>query len=197
VAEFYTAVLVVNILIAVTCVLPAVLVLRKLRRANRVAPGRRSPAPLSWLVSLGAPARLHRRLRRAVAAADLSVAVSPAAHALQDVAGELAARAISLDDCLVAADSLHPAVRRNHLTQLAAEVREVELSTARLHRLSSDWRLRLDQAAASATPFPDLHERMDSVEAALRELPHPSGTGTLISAAPPAPLATARARLAR
>jgi hypothetical protein len=197
VAEFYTAVLVVNLLIAVAFVLPAALVLRKLRRANRVAPGRRSRAPLSWLVSLAAPARLHRRLRRAVAAADLSVAMSPAAQALQDVAGELVARAISLDDCLVAVNALHPAVRRDHLTQLTAEVREIELSTARLHRLSGDWRLRLDQAAASAMPFPDLHERMDSVEAALRELPHPGGTRTLIPAAPPAPPATARARLAR
>ena len=191
-ADFFTAVLVVNLLIAVTCVLPAAWLLHKLRRANWVVPGRRSAAPLSWLVSLGAPARLHRRLRRTVAAANLSVAMSPAAHALQDVASELVGRAVSLDDCLVAVNALHPAVRRAHLTQLAAAVREIELSTGRLHRLSSDWRLRLDQAAASAMPFPDLHERMDSVEAALRELPHPPGAETLVPAAAPA-----TARLAR
>jgi hypothetical protein len=192
VADFFTAVLVVNLLIAVTCVLPAAWVLHKLRRANRVEPGRRSAAPLSWLVSLGAPARLHRRLRRTVSAANLSVAISPAAQALQDVASELVERAISLDDRLVAVNALHPALRRTHLTQLAASVREIELSTGRLHRLSSDWRLRLDQAAASATPFPDLHERMDSVEAALRELPRPPGTETLVPVA-----AAATARLAR
>ena len=120
------------------------------------------------------------------------MAISPAAQTLQDVAGELVGRAASTDDCLVAVNALHPAVRRAHLTQLTAAVREIELSTGRLHRLSSDWRLRLDQAAASAMPFPDLHERMDSVEAALRELPHPPGGQTLMPAAAPA-----TARLAR
>lgn len=171
-ADFFKALLVVDILIIATFAVAAALVLRKLTRANRVAPGRKSAAPLSWLASPRAPARLHRRLRRAVAAANLSVAVAPAAVALLDVAGELTARAVKIDDCLVAANALHPQVRRPRLYELAAEIREIEQSTGRLHRLSSDWCRQLDQASATmALPLPDLHERLDAVEAALRELP--------------------------
>ncbi len=151
------------------------LVIRALGRANRVASGRRSAAPLSWLASPRAPARFHRRLRRAVGAAEFSVgSLAPAAVPLRDVAGELVGRAVAIDDCLVAAGALHPAARRPRLLQLASEVREVEGSAARLHQISSDWRRCLDQATASVpVPPPDLHQRLDAVEAALRELPTP------------------------
>jgi len=172
VADFFKALLVVNILILVTFAVSTALVLRKLTRANRVAPGRRSAAPLSWLVSPFTAPRLHRRLRRAVAAARLSVAVAPAALALQDVAGELTARAVKIDDYLVAANGLHPQVRRPRLYELADEIREIEESTGRLHRLSSDWCRQLDLATATmGVALPDLHQRLDAVEAALRELP--------------------------
>ncbi len=149
------------------------LVMRSLIRANRVAPGRRSPAPLSWLVSPRLPARLHRRLRRAVRIASFATGtVAPAALPLREVAADLVARAVVLDDWLVAADGLHLGARMPRLAQLAAEVRELEVSAARHHQVSCEWRRCLDQAAAAmAVPPPDVHQRLDAVEAALRELP--------------------------
>jgi hypothetical protein len=152
-----------------------VLVLWKLTRANRVAPYRRTSAPLSWLVSLGAGPRLHRRLRRVVAAVRMSVRAVPDAVTLHDVAGELVARAVAIDDWLVAAGRLHPQVGRPRMHELAAEIREIEVSAGRLHRLSAEWSRRLDQATtAMVIARPDVHQRLDAVEAALRELPGPA-----------------------
>jgi hypothetical protein len=104
---------------------------------------------------------------------DFSVrTVAPAAVALREVAGELTVRAASLDDWLVATQGLHPIARRPRLAQLTAEVRDVEAGAARVHQLSAEWRRSLDQASGvGAAPLPDLHQRLDAVEAALRELP--------------------------
>ncbi len=174
-ADFLTFLGIVVIVALAAVALSVALVMRALIRANRVAPGRRSTAPLTWLVSPRLPARLHRRLRRAVAVSDFAVrTVAPAAVPLRDVASELTTRAASLDDWLVAADGLHPLARRPRLAQLTAEVREIERSSARLHNVSGDWRRILHQStAATAVPLPDLHQRLDAVEAALRELPGP------------------------
>ena len=166
-------------LVAVTTfVIVLVALLRKVTRANRVAPGRPSPAPLSWLASPGAPARLHRRLRRAVTTADVSARrIAPAAVALADVAAEITARAVAVDDGLVAASGLHPMARRGPLSDLTREVRDIEACAGRLHRISGDWRRLHDEAAgALSVPPPNLHERLDAVEAALRELPTLTGT---------------------
>jgi hypothetical protein len=173
VADFFKALGFVALLILSTLAVGAALVMRSLLRANRVAPGRRSAAPLSWLASPRLAARLHRRLRRAVAASDFAVGtIAPAAIPLREVASELVQRSVSLDDWLVATLGLHPEARRYRLAQLTAEVREIEVSAARLHQLSSDWRRCLDQATeATAIPLPDLRERLDAVEAALLELP--------------------------
>jgi hypothetical protein len=173
VADFLIALGVTALVITAAVALVVALVMRAAVRANRVAPKRRSAAPLSWLASPGSPARLHRRLRRAVGVADFAVGtMAPAAMPLRDVAGQLEARAVTVDDWLVAAHLLLPAARRYRLAELGAEVREIEVSAARLHQLSCDWRRCLDQAtAAEPVPLPDLHQRMDAVEAALRELP--------------------------
>jgi hypothetical protein len=100
------------------------------------------------------------------------------------VAGELVTRAVALDDWLVAADGLHPSARRARLAQLAVEVRAIETSSARLHNLSADWRHRVDQAVEAAAPVPDLHQRLDAVEAALRELPTPPGLAPIPAPTP-------------
>lgn len=173
-----------------TMALSVALLMRALIRANRVAPGRRSAAPLTWLVSPGYPARLHRRLRRAVAVCNFAVGtVAPAAVPLRDVASELTARAASLDDWIVAAQGLHTLARRPRLAQLTAEVREIETSAARLHNVSGDWRRILHQQTGAAVPLPDLHQRLDAVEAALQELPGPFPAAPLTSpSAAPAPI---------
>lgn len=175
-ADLFQALGLLAVLAVGAVALSVALFMRALIRANRIAPGRRSAAPLTWLVSPRLPARLHRRLRRAVQVSDFSVGtVAPTAAALGDVARELTAHAASLDDWLVAARSLHPLARRPRLAQLTAEVREIELSAARLHHISGEWRRSLDQSTAAALPVPELHQRLDAVEAALRELPLPAG----------------------
>jgi hypothetical protein len=182
VADFLTAVGIIALLAFTTVVVVLALMARSLVRANRVAPKRRTAAPLSWLVSPRAPARLHRRLRRAVGVSGFAVGtIAPAALPLRDVAGELVERAVTVDDWVVAAHGLYPVARTVRLAQLTAEVRQVEMSAARLHQLSCDWRRCLDQAAASVSlPLPDLHQRLDAVEAALRDLPvTPSVAGSL------------------
>jgi len=173
VADFLTALGIVALLFVTAVAVGLALMLRTMMRANRVAPKRRTAAPLSWLASPRTSARLHRRLRRAVSVSDFAVAsIAPAAIALRGVAGELTERAVTVDDWLVGTYRLHPDARRPRLAQLSAEVRGIEMSAARLHHLSCDWRRCLDQAAASAAlPLPDLHQRLDAVEAALRDLP--------------------------
>src|ERR1700694_1902398 len=58
---------------ACATVLGCTIVVRSVRRANRVHPGRRSAAPLRWLYSWREPARLPRRRRRAVTLAQSAV----------------------------------------------------------------------------------------------------------------------------
>jgi hypothetical protein len=197
VADIFKVLGVLTLVVLGTTALGVALAMRSLIRANRVAPGRRSPAPLSWLLSPRLPARLHRRLRRAVRTISFaSGTVAPAALPLREVAADLVARAVILDDWLVAADGLHIEARMPRLAQLSAEVRELESSAARHHQLSCDWRRCLDHAAA-ATPIPppDLHQRMDAVEAALRELPAPPNKapayGNNVLAGPGRPLPSA------
>ena len=190
-ADFFKALGVIAIVAVAVMALSVALLMRALIRANRVAPGRRSAAPLTWLVSPRLPARLHRRLRRAVGVSQFAVgSIAPAAVPLREVAGELTARAVSLDDWLVPAQCLHPVARRPRLAQLTAEVRQIEVSAARLHHLSADWRRCMDQATGhGAVPLPDLHQRLDAVEATLQELQAPPAT----TAPAPAPAAPAPA----
>jgi hypothetical protein len=164
------------------------LLMRSLHRANRVVATRRSGAPVSWLWSWRRPARLHRRLRRAVQVATGSVSSlehhspistvgrrprpgSTPATPLHEVAGELAQRALTVDDYLIAACRLQRPWAQHRLGELTAEVREVEALAVRLVQLSGQWRISLDQAVQPALPPPDLRERLDAVEAALQELP--------------------------
>lgn len=164
-------------------IVAAALAMRALLRANRVSRNRPTRAPLSWLASPRPAARLHRRLRRAVDTSHLVMgSLAPGALPLQQVAEDLVAQAVVVDDWLVVADGLHPAGRRPRMAQLAAEVREVETSAARLHHLAYDWHRCLDQVADLPVPRLDLHQRLDAVEATLRDLP-------TVTTTPPAALA--------
>lgn len=151
------------------------LLLRRLDRANRVVPCRSSHAPIGWLWSWRQPARLHRRLRRAAQVAELAVTPLRRGDAppstLHDVAGELVARAGTVDDWLVAASRLDRYWGQGRLAELSVEVRDLERSAYRLQLVSAEWRARFDRAAQGAVPPPNLHERLDAVEAALQELP--------------------------
>lgn len=155
------------------------LTVRSLRRANRVVAGRRTAAPISWLWSWREPARLHRRLRRAVSVAQTAVAPpvpppggrrrSSAPSPLSALADELAGQAAAVDDRLVAAGRM-----RSLMPALAREVHEVERSAWRLSGLASAWRTQVHQAALTeGTGVLDFGSRLDAFEAAMAALSQP------------------------
>jgi hypothetical protein len=149
------------------------LAVRSVCRANRVVPDRRTTAPIGWLWSLRAPARLHRRLRRAVAMVRAAVTPLAGRSSLSHLAEELAQRAAFIDDRLVAA-----APTRWLLGGLAREVADVEADARRLTSLAHSWRTQLQQAALSSEPGPalDMQSRLDAFEAAMTELSRVGGT---------------------
>ena len=130
-------------------------------------------APIGWLWSLRAPARLHRRLRRAVTMT--RSAVTPLAGRQLVVAPGRGAgpRAAFIDDRLVAA-----APTRGRLGGLGREVAEVEVDARRLTYLAHSWRTQLQQAALASEPVPalDMRSRLDAFEAAMTELSQAGGT---------------------
>jgi hypothetical protein len=145
------------------------LTLRALHRANRVTASKRSRAPLAWLWSWREPARLHRRLRRAVQSSGMVVVAG--ASSLQSLAAEIAERAATVDDELVETSRLHPFWRRQVMVSLTSEVRELERSAFQLNRLMADWRARIHQLALSeAVPPLDLQSRIQAIDAALAEV---------------------------
>lgn len=139
-----------------------------LRRANRVTPDRRSHAPLTWLWSLREPARLHRRLRRAIQSCSLPVAMG--APTLRSLADELAGRAAKVDDELAATRHIRWVWRGPLMARLSEAVREIERSALQLNRLATEWRTGLHQVALSESqPDLDLGSRMAAAQAALAE----------------------------
>jgi hypothetical protein len=108
-------------------------------RRNRVSPAVKSPAPVTWLWSPRATARLHRRLQAAVA--DIHLAPSrrsphrgPAS--VDELRRELEYQAVELDHHLVIV-ARHPRSRRSSLVRsLEEQVTEIEQLSVRLSRLS-------------------------------------------------------------
>lgn len=159
------------------------LIARAVWRANRVVPDRRTQAPISWLVSPREPARLHRRLRRAAEVSNGAVAPMRSASKrrqpdkalspLVQVADDLIAEAVQLDDRLPQAAGAFPQWRGQLLHELAAQVKEVEAAAVRLVQLSVTWQMEMRRAAelptAGVAPL-ELRARLDAVEAALAEL---------------------------
>lgn len=145
------------------CVATVVAVVHALVVRNRVVPARRSSASLSWLVSPAGGARLHRRLRAAMAAAHMAVA-NPRALGLGlvEVVGQLRDRALELDDQLVLAACAPLATRSRMLHELRGEVLEVEQLADRVIRLSGQADARLGLGA--------VRERLEVLEPALGEL---------------------------
>ncbi len=134
---------------------------------NRVVLGRRSPAPLAWIVSPDGAARLHRRLQRAMA-------MAPAAlHGRQSddlglggIIVELQDRAFELDSQLVIASQAPRAARRRMLRELHSEIAEVELLVQRTVRMGRAW----IGSAPSERGLAAVRERLELLETSLREL---------------------------
>lgn len=166
---------------AAVAVAVVVAVARLLAVRNRLVPGQRSPAPLSWLASPAAAARLHRRLRTAMAGAHLSTAGPRAAGlGLADLVGEVRNRALDLDAQLVLASRMPRPARLRMLRELHSEVLEVEQLAGRLVHLS-----RLPAEAGTGSGLAAVRQRLELLEEALAEL---DGVQVRLSPARPVPL---------
>jgi hypothetical protein len=99
---------------------------KEFREGNEVVPGVRSPAPASWAGAHTPEARLHRRLRDAMAAlrtsGDDGMGVRP----------QLEQAALSLDERLVAVAALAPRTREQPLADVEAAVVALEDAVAAL-----------------------------------------------------------------
>lgn len=154
----------------------------RLRKANRVVPDRRSPAPVTWLWSWQEPARLHRRLRRAVDTAVSAVlTVDPEAGAkrrrdkvespLETLAREVADRAALIDTQLESLSHVPRAWRSREMGLLSRSVRELEASAHRMGQLAMEWRAHMRQSAVlEPAPSLDLQAKLDALEAAMAEV---------------------------
>ncbi|MDZ7734001.1 MAG: hypothetical protein U5R31_13855 [Acidimicrobiia bacterium] len=143
-----------------------------LRRQNRVG-GRGGPeAPLSWLWSPGTAARLHRRLRAAVATA-AAVPRDPRAPDTSRgaLAGEVEHQARELDAWLLWAARAPVQVRRAHHRAVAAHVGTVESLAVRLSRLepSPTSTRAIDETGTRLT---ELADEVARLEAATDEIAH-------------------------
>lgn len=161
----------------VLLVVVATLLRWRLQRRNRVSPAVKSPAPIRWLWSPQAPARMHRRLQHAVS--DIHLAPSrrsPYASeaSVDDMRRELEYQAVELDHHLVIA-AHHPRRQRRHLVRsLEEQVSDVEQLSIRLSRLSerpagtpnSGW----DVTRQPPEILADIERQLDLLDAAQEEL---------------------------
>lgn len=176
-AEVLTWLLVAAALVVTIGVATTVTTVWRLRRRNRVHRCLPTTAPLWWLSSPTRAPRMHRRLRAAVAASGWHgrrrARRRRASHGagedrLQDLAGELAAEALALDNAIVSASLAPKRSRRHILDTLEPSVVRLERVAGRLAVLragSAGGRLLTDAAALDA-----LEEQLDALEAARLEV---------------------------
>lgn len=136
------------VLIALISVVLAVIGMVRYRivRRHRVSPGTPTAAPLTWLASPQAAARLHRRLSRALGVARDAVerttpkrrlARKPAPSALAPLVTNLEREALAIDEHLTLVQRLATQERRRLLVHLDGQVREVEGLAGRIAMLGA------------------------------------------------------------
>lgn len=139
----------------------------RLRKQLRIRPSTRSAAPTYWLVSTSEPARLHRRLRKAAAAARLAGARGGVTIA--SLAGEIEDHAVALEVHLLMLSRLwrrEPEARRH----LGEQIVQLEQLTARLAASAVDVNRPRALGAGSPDALAALTERIDALDAAREEL---------------------------
>lgn len=99
--------------------------------AGQLIPGVPSPAPTSWAGSHDPEARLHRRLRDALAALGANQ-VFDHSGALLDLRVELEQQALEVDEQLVATAALPLSMRSEPLDRLTEAVTSIEQAVAEL-----------------------------------------------------------------
>ena len=151
--------------------------LSRLRRRNLVSVRHRVKPPLPWLVSPQRCARLHRRLRDAVATMRMVVPRSTRRHKppaelaeLARAADELEAHAAALDGDLLIAARLRGTSGIAFRARLGGQVGDVERVAARI--TAAAGATSPQRLAAQPTPaaLAELNEQLDALEAARDEL---------------------------
>ena len=153
-------------------------------RDSRLAPGLSTSAPAAWAGSHDPEARLHRRLRDAIAALTANQSFDYDG-ALLDLRVELEQQAVALDEQLVATAALPLHVRSDPLTRIAGAVESLEQSVADLAGSSA-----AEAAARLNTALEDIRTRTGLVaqaRAALDAMPTPDPETVPGSPAPAPP----------
>jgi hypothetical protein len=139
----------------------AIEIRRRQRRASQVVPGVGGPAPASWAGAHTPEARLHRRLRDAVAALRAVPgldAASPGGRA------ELDRYALALDERLVAVAAVPESVRAPALDRVTADIEALESAAGALTTAVAGGGPALGDAVRS------LSQRMAQLDEARAEL---------------------------
>jgi hypothetical protein len=127
-------VVVVLLLFVVSAAVAATVVVRTQKRkfaeANVIVPGTTTKAPAEWAGAHTPEARLHRRLRDAVAAVRANPAMEDAF--MMDARVSLEQQALAVDERLIAVAALPEGVRREPMASVAAAVDAVEAAVAAL-----------------------------------------------------------------
>ena len=159
----------------------------QLNRANRVAPDVETLAPMLWLWTPTQPARLHRRLRTAVAPVHDNVPKPVKKRPLKrpsqppgpasptaELSRTLVDQAVTLDQWIVNASRLPRPQRRVQMRSLQPQVVEVERLSARIvhHQRRVAAEATIPGAPVSSPPavLADLSHQLDLLDAAHHEL---------------------------
>jgi hypothetical protein len=102
---------------------------RALKRNNQLVAGRSTRAPQSWAVSHDPEARLHRRLRDALAALHAANSIDTGSTVM--LRADLEQTALDVDDHLVAVAQLGPAHKEELLASITTTVECIEAAVAR------------------------------------------------------------------
>jgi hypothetical protein len=152
-------VVVVLLLVVVSAAVAAAVVVRTQKRkfaeANVILPGTGTKAPAEWAGAHTPEARLHRRLRDAVAAVRANPAMEDAF--LMDSRVTLEQQALAVDERLIAVAALPERVRTEPMASVAAAVDAVEAAVAALVA-GPEHKSSLDQAMA------DVADRVSQLE---------------------------------
>lgn len=141
---------------------------RDFASSNQVVPGVPTRAPDSWAGAHHLPARLHRRLRDAMAALRANQDFDDDGGML-DLRVELEQQALALDDRIVAAAALAPELQHEPLAQAAESVSTIEQTVAALAgRSAAQAQAALQQALERARERSDL---LAQIQAELDQLP--------------------------
>ncbi len=144
-----------------------------IRARLRYGTGLQRGAPTRWLIGVGAPAVLHRRLRAVTASVRMTIPPPrwrSTPTKLQELATDIERLAIAIDSDLIRAASSPKQLRRRDLGELSARVEHLEGLSQRLIRTA----VHLDPATISAAEWRrraiELDSQISSFEQAREEL---------------------------